>query len=706
MRREDGRFLTKLRIYIFVICLVLCMLIIGVFEYSQITLYQRKQREGQIVVLNTYAEMLDSEIKELFEYADLLSRKDTVIKFAYNDMSELDKIEIYEEIRENFLMRNFPNGSVVLYRPEYDCFIAEDGIEHLAEIKSKYGAIPYLKSETEKIDKHVAIRIPNLYDNELDDQNIVFFKKNIVNYDKELCFLIVLKKSVWEKELEQLKIDSFYISDNEVCLMKYNPLDKNNKEILWKDSKEILNWKYGVAKKTLNLPLYFTFQSIILLAFAFCITSIASKYIATKIYKPIKEFLNRFIEHDDIYDEFGAVEEQFEYLNDKVENYNLKLKRKFLIDVFKGRISHNVIEREKDNFKFFVEENQFCVAVAIIDNELVLETEYYDGLEYFVNLVTDELPMDSFFVDNEKAILMYKENDRNNAEKVIVEKAALIEKYKGLIIRLVLFDKIYTDICELHSAYIDLMSMDIQYLFSQEKIAVQCTNNESLSDGCCYSLETENKLISLIKNGDKEETFNLLKSIFNVNLDEKKLQPEEIVEFKFALITTAKRVVSVLGLVEEEITDSYKISEWIGFSPTKEKLWEYIERFYSNVFDKISKTEQTRQELMFKNIHQYVLENFRSMDDISAVNLAKIFNISTGYIYKLYKKMIGKSFIDCVLELRVEEAKKLLETQPYLKVKEIAERVGYENPTSFMRLFKKQTGMSPNDYRLKNGGRQ
>ena len=51
-----------------------------------------------------------------------------------------------------------------------------------------------------------------------------------------------------------------------------------------------------------------------------------------------------------------------------------------------------------------------------------------------------------------------------------------------------------------------------------------------------------------------------------------------------------------------------------------------------------------------------------------------------------------------VAELQVQRAKELL-TDSTLPVLEIAEAVGIRNPYYFSRFFKKQTGMSPSDYR-------
>lgn len=63
-----------------------------------------------------------------------------------------------------------------------------------------------------------------------------------------------------------------------------------------------------------------------------------------------------------------------------------------------------------------------------------------------------------------------------------------------------------------------------------------------------------------------------------------------------------------------------------------------------------------------------------------------------------FKAATGTTLMDHVQNLRIEEAKRLLETgdAPF---DEIASTVGYENPGFVRRLFKRKTGLTPSTYR-------
>jgi two component transcriptional regulator len=64
----------------------------------------------------------------------------------------------------------------------------------------------------------------------------------------------------------------------------------------------------------------------------------------------------------------------------------------------------------------------------------------------------------------------------------------------------------------------------------------------------------------------------------------------------------------------------------------------------------------------------------------------------------LFKERTGKNFSDYVIEMRIEEAKRLLR-QPALSMSDIAERIGYADARHFSKVFQKMVGVKPTAYR-------
>jgi transcriptional regulator GlxA family with amidase domain len=88
--------------------------------------------------------------------------------------------------------------------------------------------------------------------------------------------------------------------------------------------------------------------------------------------------------------------------------------------------------------------------------------------------------------------------------------------------------------------------------------------------------------------------------------------------------------------------------------------------------------------------------HFRETDAIKrAVEMA---NIPERTLKRRFKAATGVTLIDYLQNVRVEEAKRLLESG-HMPVDEISVEVSYQDASFFRRLFKRRTGMTPSQYR-------
>lgn len=87
-----------------------------------------------------------------------------------------------------------------------------------------------------------------------------------------------------------------------------------------------------------------------------------------------------------------------------------------------------------------------------------------------------------------------------------------------------------------------------------------------------------------------------------------------------------------------------------------------------------------------------------SGDKISLSEVAEQCYVSQWHLSKLLNKTTGKSFYDLLNEIRIKKAKQLL-CDPKLRISDISDIVGYSDVSHFSRVFKKETGLSANEYR-------
>lgn len=110
---------------------------------------------------------------------------------------------------------------------------------------------------------------------------------------------------------------------------------------------------------------------------------------------------------------------------------------------------------------------------------------------------------------------------------------------------------------------------------------------------------------------------------------------------------------------------------------------------------KIKLSEQSRKEIYIKKALEFIELNYSN--DISVAILAKYLNFNKNYFSTFFKEAVGISPKEYIIKYRVEQAVKLLKNTK-LSVNEISRSVGYEDPLTFSKVFKKLKGVSPKKY--------
>lgn len=93
---------------------------------------------------------------------------------------------------------------------------------------------------------------------------------------------------------------------------------------------------------------------------------------------------------------------------------------------------------------------------------------------------------------------------------------------------------------------------------------------------------------------------------------------------------------------------------------------------------------------------RYFHENYSK--PICIEELAAQYHMSVSWFIRNFKEYTESTPVQYILSLRISNARTLLETTNYT-ITEIADIVGYDNPLYFSRLFKKQNGVSPSEFR-------
>lgn len=105
--------------------------------------------------------------------------------------------------------------------------------------------------------------------------------------------------------------------------------------------------------------------------------------------------------------------------------------------------------------------------------------------------------------------------------------------------------------------------------------------------------------------------------------------------------------------------------------------------------------EKSYNPLTLKIMH-YLHSNYA--EKIKLEDIGKLTFFSPNYCENIFKRETGRSVIDYLLEIRMEEAKKLL-AEGSLSLGAVSEAAGFDDYNYFSRVFKKRTGYTPSEYR-------
>ena len=94
-------------------------------------------------------------------------------------------------------------------------------------------------------------------------------------------------------------------------------------------------------------------------------------------------------------------------------------------------------------------------------------------------------------------------------------------------------------------------------------------------------------------------------------------------------------------------------------------------------------------------ILNYLQNNYRTA---TISDMAEYFHYSTSYCSRLIRESTGRTFSGLLQDIRLRQAEALLRTSN-AGIEQISFRVGYENPESFSRAFKKHRGLTPTQFR-------
>lgn len=181
------------------------------------------------------------------------------------------------------------------------------------------------------------------------------------------------------------------------------------------------------------------------------------------------------------------------------------------------------------------------------------------------------------------------------------------------------------------------------------------------------------------------ELYQLLQKIFCRDFFQEQPFPKEIRRFYVYWESQVQEMASAYPL---ELEAFPHFSRFASLNEMQEYLQKVLKQMEAAV-----QTATNKYAHILSIAKQYVQNNYNR--DISMDEVAEMVSMSYSYFSRVFKEQLHQSFSEYVLSVRMREAKRLMEEDPAIKIKEVAELVGYESVYTFSRAYKQYYHVSP-----------
>lgn len=218
-----------------------------------------------------------------------------------------------------------------------------------------------------------------------------------------------------------------------------------------------------------------------------------------------------------------------------------------------------------------------------------------------------------------------------------------------------------------------------------------------------YPLNMERDLINAAADSDWESAEKIIDEIFDIYIcntfHAKNLREMNVI----SLINTINRSMQRASVNASDIfpPNRYLILE-LKLASTAKELRGKVKEVYRLIISQSQKTQQVKNQDLKNRLKNYIEKHYS--EDIALNDLAEWFRLSPNYMSLVFKNVMDCNFKEYLSKIRCQKARELIQQDQEIKISEVAAMVGIQNVNTFIRVFKKDCGISPGQYlqKIKN----
>lgn len=491
----------------------------------------------------------------------------------------------------------------------------------------------------------------------------------------------------------------------------------------------VMDWKYIVAMDYGKFRISIRNQSAIfamLLFFELLFVFLAICLFWNKNYTSIKEILNILPHNRNDENEFMLIKDNILQMKsthnknmDIIERQQNILKYIFIGDLIANgekRFDRLDAELEKYGIRFL--SDCFCVLIIyIFDNGIFKKAEFdtFDDdnsdelIEYSVKNVVEELCNEENlgYVTSASGMLCCllnfngkKSDNLDTACKIARKTVGFFEKYYNFQMKISIGGIVYGGANISKSFENAFSNLECRIYDDDKKVMTYDESKEEIDTKQSMILRLENDVVAHIKEGRTDDAVNSFRMAIS-----------EIKEKSISGAVRQKHLNSFLRFMMEYIQTINKKSDGAFTDETNTllniilsdtEIWNEtgaIEGVIRRICDYQASISEggSHKNSMYQKMLKYIGMNYMNTN-LTSQMVADEFKLSVSYFLRFFKENAGCGFLDYLHKVRIEKAKEMLKVNSY-DLKSIHTACGYASYTTFMRAFKKITGMTPQKYR-------
>lgn len=469
----------------------------------------------------------------------------------------------------------------------------------------------------------------------------------------------------------------------------------------------------------------FIYLSLFVFISAILLTLIASR----KLYDPIDKLTRSFSENNlvQMKNEFEFIETKLNHLSTESLDLQNRLKQQlphlkegFLLQLFQGSLyTYREEDLQKQMQQFgsdYSDKKHVLIFVQLIGFSIFRGrfSEGEEGLVTFsaVNIAEEllqsyQLEADVInFHDLSLGILVSFDADESESEvneQIVQFSKELIGCISNICKMKVLIgvSKMNDSLKSVPSHFEEIKGALSFRNLQEENQIIELSKLDNLLNRKCtfeYPFDLEKEITHAIRQRNQEAAIQLVDTFFKT-LAEQNVSEAMMKQGAPKLLGSIFHIVLQSGLIEDFVKEGASLYEELYKLKDPDDMAHWFKKkVIVPIINELSNNQDQRLRIIVMKVIDMLEAEY--MTDISLDLCAERVNLNPSILSKVFKEISGWNFIDYLTNIRLTKAKELL-VETDTKIKDVAESIGY-NHSYFNRIFKKQEGITPSEFREMN----